>query len=84
MGILAEGEGSVWLTLSNQLLFKLTLYFSFFTKPPILMRRPTVLSLPVSKGSMPSMLGTISLACHCTHKFTSVIILIELNSDLIS
>ncbi len=33
--------------LLGQLLFKLKLYFSFFTKQPMLMRRPTVLILPL-------------------------------------
>jgi hypothetical protein len=31
----------------DQLLIKLKLYFSFFTKQPMLMRRPTVLILPL-------------------------------------
>jgi hypothetical protein len=34
----------------DQLLFILKLYFSFFTKQPLLMRRSTALSLPLQKG----------------------------------
>jgi len=50
-GILTVGEGSVQLTFSltsfDQLLFKLKYYLLFFTKEAVLIRRLTVLSLPL-------------------------------------
>jgi hypothetical protein len=63
------------LTSSDQLLLILKMYFSFFTKQPILIRRSTVLNLPDQIGvPAPSNLLTLGLTA-CTIKlFTTVII----------
>jgi hypothetical protein len=54
-GRLTEGEGSVRLTfLFRSAAFQTeTMFFSFFTKQPILKRRSTVLILPFNKASLP-------------------------------